>query len=247
MNGILEKEQLRIINELRMGNDTLKEQYVMIWYKRIIEYVNTLNLKEEYKEDAIAAGIIRVLEMLDSYDFNQVKSDINVIFNTNIHRAIVNYLDKLLYFQKELNGIIYTSIYSYLRALLGKDPSVNDVIRYLNKYGLPEMPLNHISEGENIPEQSLLDLGAIEILRSAIYRLSERQLYILLSRNGWLGYQEKSIKELSIEFGCSEVNIRNILYQAKKKLSSNPKLLEYLEFKNRSIGCPKTKNSALIR
>lgn len=40
-------EQFRIIGEIRRGNSKLREEFIMQMYDRVVNYVLSLNLKEE--------------------------------------------------------------------------------------------------------------------------------------------------------------------------------------------------------
>ena len=139
---VFEDEQLTNIDEIRRGNKTLRDEYITKIYNRVVKYVNALELKEDYREDAIQVGIERAIKLIDSYDFKNAKNPISLIFYYHIHLAIRTYLIENLYFSGIVNGITYNDIYGYLTAKLGKHPNSKEVITYLNKYGVSEKPLN---------------------------------------------------------------------------------------------------------
>lgn len=232
VNIMPEDEHLFIIDEIRRGNKALRYEYILKIYDRVVNYVDALELKEEYREDAIQVGIEKVIQMIDSYDFRSSKTVISRCFCHCIYEAIESYFLNNLYFSGVFYGVTYNTACGYLTAKLERKPFSKEVIMLLNNYGVSEKPLSYISAGENIPEQALLDGELRNIFQKITKGLSDRQRYILLSKTGWFGYPEKSNDELANELSCSPSTISSAFFQIKKKVCSNRSLLDYLKSKN---------------
>ena len=236
---ITEKESLDMLKEIKIGNEEIREKFIVANMRLVLSVIRRFKLKNANPDDVFQAGCIGLIKALDNFDLSvgvrfstyavpmiigEVKRFIRDVNSMRISRSIRDTAYRVLQtrteLEKEDEEVTFQKIAERMNTPLKEVVFAMDAISdtlslfdpVYNKNGDELLLVDQIGDEKNTEERWTEKVS----LDSAMNRLDEREKKILYLRY----YEGKTQTEISNEVGISQAQVSRLEKNALKELKN---------------------------
>ena len=236
---ITEKESLDMLKEIKIGNEEIREKFIVANMRLVLSVIRRFKLKNANPDDVFQAGCIGLIKAIDNFDLSvgvrfstyavpmiigEVKRFIRDVNSMRISRSIRDTAYRVLQtrteLEKEDEEVTFQKIAERMNTPLKEVVFAMDAISdtlslfdpVYNKNGDELLLVDQIGDEKNTEERWTEKVA----LDSAMNRLDEREKKILYLRY----YEGKTQTEISTEVGISQAQVSRLEKNALKELKN---------------------------